>query len=40
MFNEMGLLPKTKFQTEWESGITVEELRASLYEQIDELWSK
>jgi hypothetical protein len=40
MFNELGLLPKTKFQKERENGITVNELKDSLLEQIDELWSK
>jgi hypothetical protein len=40
MFNEIGLLPKTTFQIERENGITVNELKDSLLEQIDELWSK
>jgi hypothetical protein len=40
MFNELGLLPKTTFQKERENGITVKELKDSLLEQIDELWSK
>jgi hypothetical protein len=40
MFNEMGLLPKTTFQKERENGITVEQLKKSLLDQIDELWSK
>jgi hypothetical protein len=40
MFKELGLLPKTTFQKERENGITVKELKDSLLEQIDELWSK
>jgi hypothetical protein len=40
MFKELGLLPKTTFQKERENGITVKELKDTLLEQIDELWSK
>jgi hypothetical protein len=40
MFTELGLLPKTTFQIERQNGITVNELKESLLEQIDELWSK
>ena len=38
IFNEIGLLPKTTFQIERQNGITVNELKESLLEQIDELW--
>ncbi len=40
MFNEMGLLPKTKFQKEREGGITVNELKEDLLKLNRELWSK
>jgi saccharopine dehydrogenase-like NADP-dependent oxidoreductase len=40
MFKELGLLPKTTLQKQRENGITVRELKDSLLEQIDELWSK
>ena len=40
MFKELGLLSKTTFQKERENGITVNQLKDSLLEQIDELWSK
>lgn len=40
IFNELGLLPKTKFQKEWDSCITVEEFKNNMLQQIDHLWSK
>jgi hypothetical protein len=40
MFNELGLLPKTTFQKERESGITLEEFRSNMHKRIDDLSSK
>lgn len=40
IFNELGLLPKTKFQKERESGITLEEFKSNMHKRIDDLWSK
>jgi hypothetical protein len=40
MFKELGLLPKTTFQKERESGITLEQFRKNMHKRIDDLWSK
>lgn len=40
MFNEMGLLPKTKFQTESEDAISIEELRMRVHKELKQLWNK
>ncbi len=38
MFNEIGLIPKTKFQIECEGAISLEEFRAGMDKRIEELW--
>jgi hypothetical protein len=39
-FNELGLLPKSAFQKERKSGITLEEFRTNMHKRIDDLSSK
>ena len=40
LLHRLGVIEKTKFQLECEKGISVEELRQSLYNTIDELGSR
>jgi hypothetical protein len=40
IFNELGLLPKTKFQKEIENGITVEEFRIRVHKKLKTLWQE
>jgi hypothetical protein len=38
MFNEIGLIPKTPFQIDFENAISLEEFRAGMHKRIEELW--
>lgn len=41
MLEQLGVIRESSFEEEWErGGITVEELRTSLYKTVDELWLK
>jgi hypothetical protein len=37
---QLGVKEKTKFEKDWERGITPEELRQNLHKRIKELWKK
>lgn len=38
--NQMGLMPKTKFQKECEGAISIEEFRANVHKKLAILWKK
>jgi len=40
MFNEIGLMPKTKFQEQCENGIPIEEAFDDIKKHIKSLWQK
>lgn len=40
MFNEIGLIPKTKFQEQWEKGTPIEEAFDEIKTHIKSLWQK
>ncbi len=41
MLEQLGVIKESSFEEEWErGGMTVEELRTSLYKTVDEIWLK
>jgi hypothetical protein len=40
MLAQLGAKEKTKFEKDWERGITPEELRQNLHKRIEEIWKK
>ena len=40
LLEQLGVKTKSKFEEDWEGGITLEEARTNLHRRIKELWKK
>jgi len=40
LLEQLGAKPKSKFEEDWERGITLEEFRKNLHKRTKELWKK
>ena len=40
LLEQLGVKPKSKFEADWERGITLEEFRKNLHKRTKELWKK